>query len=100
MDLPNRRPCITTRTDNFHFSVGFDPHTGMAVEFFITGRGKVGQQLDSELYELSVKASKLMQGEPEDDLSGLREGDGENNDGSPRGGNGQRVSANDAKGGM
>ena len=100
MNLPNRRPCITTRTDNFHFSVGFDPHTGAAVEFFITGRGKVGQQLDSELYELSVKASKLMQGEPEDDLSGLREGDGENNDGSPRGGNGQRVSANDAKGGM
>ena len=100
MSLPNRRPCITTRTDNFHFSVGFDPHTGTAVEFFITGRGKVGQQLDTELYELSVKASKLMQGEPEDDLSGLREGDGENNDGSPRGGNGQRVSANDAKGGM
>ena len=33
MSLPNRRPCITTRTDNFHFSVGFDPHTGMAVEF-------------------------------------------------------------------
>ena len=100
MSLPNRRPCITTRTDNFHFSVGFDPHNGVAVEFFIPGRGKVGQQLDTELYELSVKASKLMQGEPEDDLSGLREGDGENNDGSPRGGNGQRVSANDAKGGM
>ena len=75
MDIPNRRPCITTRTDNFHFSVGFDPHTGMAVEFFITGRGKVGQQLDSELYELAVKASKLMQGEPEDDLSGVPQGD-------------------------
>ena len=75
MEIPNRRPCITTRTDNFHFSVGFDPHSGTAVEFFITGRGKVGQQLDSELYELSVKASKLMQGELEDDLSGLPEGD-------------------------
>ena len=74
MDLPNRRPCITTRTDNFHFSVGFDPHTGTAVEFFITGRGKVGQQLDSELYELSVKASKLMQGEPEDELPEMPEG--------------------------
>ena len=71
MSLPNRRPCITTRTDNFHFSVGFDPHTEMTVEFSITGRGKVGQQLDSELYELSVKASKLMKGEPEDDLSGV-----------------------------
>ena len=76
MSLPNRRPCITTRTDNFHFTVGFDPHTGTAVEFFITGRGKVGQQLDSELYELSVKASKLMQRDPEDDLSGVPQGNG------------------------
>ena len=67
-ELPNRRPCINTRTENFHFSVGFDPHTGHPVEFCITGRGKVGQQLDTELYELSVKASKLMQGEFEDDL--------------------------------
>ena len=74
MNLPNRRPCITIRTDNFHFSVGFDPHTGVAVEFFITGRSKVGWQLDTELYELSVKASKLMQGEPEDDLSGVPAG--------------------------
>ena len=73
-EIPNRRPCIDTRTENFHFSVGFDPHTGHPVEFFITGRGKVGQQLDTELYELSVKASKLMQGELEDDLPGLREG--------------------------
>ena len=71
MNLLNREPCITTRTDNFHFSVGFDPHTGVAVEFFIPGRSKVGQQLDTELYELSVKASKLMEGEPEDDLSGV-----------------------------
>ena len=100
MTLLNRRPCITTRTDNFHFSVGFDPHTGMVVEFFITGRGKVSQQLDSELYELSVKASKLMQGEPDDDLSGVREGDGENSDSSPRAGDGQRASANDSQGGM
>ena len=67
-EMPNRRPCINTRTDNFHFSVSFDPHTGHPVEFLITGRGKVGQQLDTELYELSVKASKLMQGEIEDDL--------------------------------
>ena len=75
-DIPNRRPCINTRTDNFHFSVSFDPHTGHPVEFFITGRGKVGQQLDTELYELSVKASKLMQGEIEDDLPRMPEGDG------------------------
>ena len=61
--LSTRRPCINTRTKNFHFSVGFDPYTGQPVEFFITGRGKVGQELDTELYELSVEASKLMQGE-------------------------------------
>ena len=80
MEIPNRRPCITTRTDNFHFSVGFDPHTGIAVEFFITGRGKVGQQLDTELYELSVKASKLMQGEPEDDLPRMQKGNDRKSD--------------------
>ena len=75
-DIPNRRPCVNTRTENFHFSVSFDPHTGHPVEFFITGRGKVGQQLDTELYELCVKASKLMQGEFEDDLPRMREGSG------------------------
>ena len=80
LDIPNRRPCINTRTENFHFSVGFDPHTGHHVEFFITGRGKVGQQLDTEPCELSVKASKLMQGEYLDDLPGLPEGDGESGD--------------------
>ena len=74
-EIPNRRPCINTRTDNFHFSVSFDPHSGHPVEFFITGRGKVGQQLDTELCELSVKASKLMQGEFEDDLPRMPEGD-------------------------
>ena len=80
MEIPNRKPCVTTRTQNFHFSVGFDPHTGIAVEFFITGRGKVGQQLDAELYELSVKASKLMQGEPEDDLPRMQKGVGRASD--------------------
>ena len=76
MELPNRRPCINTRTDNFHFSVSFHPDTGLPIEFFIMGRGKVGQQLDEELYELSVKTSKLMQGEFEDDFPKLPKGDG------------------------
>ena len=58
--LSTRRPCINTRTKHFHFSVGFDPDTGQPVEFFITGRGKVGQELDFELYELSVEASKRL----------------------------------------
>ena len=76
MELPNRRPCINTRTDNFHFSVSFHPDTGLPIEFFITGRGKVGQQLDDELWKLSVKTSKLMQGQFGDDLSKLPQGDG------------------------
>jgi hypothetical protein len=76
MELPNRRPCINTRMDNFHFSVSFDPDTRLRIESFITGRGKVGQQLDDDLYELSVKTSKLMRGEFEDDLPKLPKGDG------------------------
>ena len=75
MELPNRRSCINTRTNNFYFSVIFHPDTGLPLELFITGRGKVGQQRDDELYELSVKTSRLMQGEVEDELSRLPEGD-------------------------
>jgi hypothetical protein len=59
---PNRRPSVNTRTENFHFSVSFNPYDGRVVDMFITGRGKVGQQLDTELYELSIKASRLMRG--------------------------------------
>ena len=41
----------------------------------IVGRGLVGTQLDSELYDLSVKISKLMQGDYlEDDMPRLRKG--------------------------
>jgi len=54
---------VTTRTNNFHFSISFDPSSGAPCEFFITGRGKVGQQLDIELRDLSVLACKIMQGE-------------------------------------
>lgn len=62
MKLPNRRPCITARTENFHFSISFHPETNEPVEIFIGGRGKSGSQLDFELEELSIKASKIMQG--------------------------------------
>jgi hypothetical protein len=54
---------VTSRTKNFHFSISFDPDTGSPCEFFIGGRGKVGQQLDIELGDLSVEACKIMQGE-------------------------------------
>ena len=48
-EIFNRRPCINACTENFHFLVSFNLHTGYPVEFFITGRGKVGQQLGTEL---------------------------------------------------
>ena len=63
METPNRKPIVTPRTNNFHFSISFDPSSGAPCEFFITGRGKVGQQLDIELRDLSVLACKIMQGE-------------------------------------
>ena len=80
MDILNHRPCMAARTDNVHFLVGFDPQTAIVVKFFITGRGKVGQQLDTELYELSVKASKLMQGEPDNDLPRMQKGNDRKSD--------------------
>lgn len=61
--LPNRRPCVTARTENFHFSISFHPTTRHPVEIFIGGRGKTGTQLDDELIDLSIKASKIMQTE-------------------------------------
>ena len=58
MDILNHRPCMAARTDNVHFLVGFDPLTAIVVKFFITGRGKVGQQLDQKLHDLPVEGIK------------------------------------------
>ena len=58
--MKNRKPLITSRTKHFHFSVSFE--RGVPVEFFIVGRGTVGQDLDKELFELSKEACKIMQG--------------------------------------
>mgnify|MGYP003133694436 CR=1 FL=1 len=63
MEKKSRKPIVTTRTENFHFSITFDPVTGFPCEFWIGGRGKVGQELDIELNDLSVLACKIMQGE-------------------------------------
>ena len=47
------------------------------LELVITGRGKVGDKSDIELFELDAKkTSKPVQGEFKDDLPRLREGDG------------------------
>ena len=61
--MKNRKPLISSRTENFHFSISFDPDSGTPQEFFINGRGKVGQQLDEELRNLSIETCKIMQGE-------------------------------------
>lgn len=59
--MRTRNPIVTSRTKNFHFSVSFE--RGVPVEFFIVGRGTVGQDLDKELHNLSIETCKMMQGE-------------------------------------
>ena len=68
MNLPNRRPCVTTDIGaGLAVTVSFHPQTGEAVEVFMTGRGKASENsLTDALYQLGVTASKLMQGEYED----------------------------------
>jgi hypothetical protein len=65
MNLPNRRPCVTTDIGaGLAVTVSFHPQTGEAVEVFMTGRGKASENsLTEALYQLGVTASKLMQGE-------------------------------------
>ena len=66
MDIPNRRPCITTDIGSgLAVTVSFHPETNQAIEVFMTKRGnKAGQsELDDAMYKLGVTASKLMQGE-------------------------------------
>lgn len=69
MNLPNRRPCVTTDIGaGLAVTVSFHPQTGEAVEVFMTGRGKASENsLTDALYQLGVTASKLMQGEHEDE---------------------------------
>jgi hypothetical protein len=69
MNLPNRRPCVTTDIGaGLAVTVSFHPQTGEAVEVFMTGRGKASENsLTEALYQLGVTASKLMQGEHEDE---------------------------------
>ena len=61
MDLPHRRETVTEDVGPFAVSVSFVE--GRPVEVFMTKRAKVGTELDEILYELGVRASKIMQGE-------------------------------------
>lgn len=60
-ELPTRRRCENSDVGPFTVSVGFV--AGHPCEVFVTARGKSGTDLDDWLYELGVKASKIMQRE-------------------------------------
>ncbi len=72
-DLPWRRPCITESIpgSKFAITVSYDPRPLFAedklipCEVFVTKRAKIGSDLDTQLAELGIVASKLMQGEIE-----------------------------------
>lgn len=68
-NLPNRRPCITQSIGaGLAVTVSFHPATGEAVEVFMSDRGKASDnELTNALYNLGVTASKMMQGEMEQD---------------------------------
>lgn len=65
--IPDRRYTVTEQVGPFAVSVGFmQDHLGnwtIPFEVFITARGKSGSELDGHLYEIGVRASKLMQGD-------------------------------------
>ena len=67
-ELPNRRPCVTHSVSGSKFAVtvSYDPREFprklVPVEVFVTKRAKIGSELDEQLAELGVVASKLMQG--------------------------------------
>ena len=66
MNLPNRRPCITTEVgEGLSVTVSYHPETNEAVEIFVPGRGKKASDgpMTDALYNLGVQASKLMQKE-------------------------------------
>ena len=64
MDLPNRRPCITTDVgEGLAVSVSYHPETNEAVEIFVSSRGKKASDgpMTDALYNLGVQVSSIMQ---------------------------------------
>ena len=65
MDLPNRRPCITTDVgEGLAVSVSYHPETKEAVEVFVSSRGKKASDgpISDALYNLGVQVSSIIQG--------------------------------------
>ena len=51
-------------------TVSFHPRTGEALEVFMTGRGKASDnQMQEALYRMGVEASKLIQGEYDEETT-------------------------------
>ena len=64
MNLPNRRPCITTEVgEGLAVTVSYHPETNEAVEIFVTGRGKKASDgpMTDALYNLGVQVSSIIQ---------------------------------------
>ena len=65
MDLPNRRPCVTTDVgEGLAVSVSYHPETNEAVEVFVSSRGKKASDgpMSDALYNLGVQVSSIIQG--------------------------------------
>ena len=65
MDLPNRRPCVTTDVgEGLAVSVSYHPETNEAVEVFVSSRGKKASDgpMTDALYNLGVQVSSIIQG--------------------------------------
>ena len=71
MNVPNRRPCVTTELGmGLAVTVSFHPKTGEAVEMFMSGRGKASDnEMQNILYEMGVTVSKMIQGGMENGFS-------------------------------
>ena len=64
MDLPNRRPCVTTDVgEGLAVSVSYHPETNEAVELFVSSRGKKASDgpMTDALYNLGVQVSSIIQ---------------------------------------
>jgi len=63
--MTTRWPGVSIEVDPFVAKIDFDPESGKPHAVFIMDRGgKIGQELDEQLYELSTKISRVMQGKP------------------------------------
>ena len=64
MDLPNRRPCVTTDVgEGLAVSVSYHPETNEAVEVFVSSRGKKASDgpMTDALYNLGVQVASIIQ---------------------------------------